>query len=122
MDVMSKMVVSPEDLETIKVSRQITPVITATGSIDTTEEAAVYVEDLDMFVNAQLTPAVLYLGKLCEENGCSYEWKEGSDAHLTSSAADSSENTKDLTPDEQETTRASRSRLQDLPEMLWELT
>ena len=48
--------------------------MTANGSTDTTEVGKVYVKDLDMFVG---TPAVLYLGKLCEENGCSHEWKEG---------------------------------------------
>ena len=46
-------------------------VITADGSMNATEEATVYVKDLDMFVTVQLledTPAVLSLGKLCEEN------------------------------------------------------
>ena len=55
-------------------------VITANGPIDTTEEATVYVKDLDMFVTVQIledTLAVVPLGKLCEENGCTCEWKEG---------------------------------------------
>ena len=54
--------------------------MTAHGSIDSTEEATVYVKDLEMLVTVQLledTPAVSSLGKLCEENGYSYEWKEG---------------------------------------------
>ena len=38
--------------------------------------------------------------------------------HLTSSAEDSAERTKELTPDERETTQASRIRSQDLPEWL----
>ena len=57
-----------------------TTVITANGAIDTNEEATVYVKDLDILVTVQLfedTPAVLSLGKPCEENGSSYEWKEG---------------------------------------------
>ena len=69
---MSKMDMSPEELETVNVSRRPTTVITADGSINATEEATVYVKDLDMFVTVQLlkdTPAVLSLGKLCEENG-----------------------------------------------------
>ena len=39
-----------------------------------------------------------------------------SEAHLASSEEDSAEDTKELTSDEQETTQASRDRLQDLPE------
>ena len=52
--------------------------MTANGEVQTNEEAQVYVQDLDMFVTVQLldeTPAVLSLGKLCSEHGCSYEWK-----------------------------------------------
>ena len=44
--------------------------ITANGSIDTTDGAIVSVKDLDMFVAIQLledTPAVLSLGKFSEE-------------------------------------------------------
>ena len=51
-----------EELETVKVSRPPTTVITANGSIDTTEEVTVYVKDVEMFVTVQLledTPAVL---------------------------------------------------------------
>ena len=69
---MSKMDMSPEELETVKVSRRPTTVVTADGSINATEETTVYVKDLDMFVTVQLlqdTPAVLSLGKHCEENG-----------------------------------------------------
>ena len=68
---MSKMGLSPEELETVKVSRRPTTVITANGSINATEEVTVFLKDLDMFVTVQLledTPAVLSLGKLCEEN------------------------------------------------------
>ena len=81
---MSKMDMSPEELETVKVSRRPTTVITADGSINATEEATVYVKDLDMFVTVQLlkdTPAVLSLGKLCEENSL-YEWNEGQNPNL----------------------------------------
>ena len=45
-----------------------------------------YVQDLDLFVTLQLleeTPAVLSLGKLCSEHGCSYEWKNGETPQLT---------------------------------------
>ena len=46
----SMMNLSPKEFETIQVSRLPTTVITANGSIDTTEEAVVYVKHLDMFV------------------------------------------------------------------------
>ena len=121
-------------------------------SIDTTEEALVYVKDLDMFVTVQRfkdTPAVLSLGKLCEESGNSSKWKgqtpnltqngniepckcdnfvpivvpgRSSEAHLTNSADDPAERTKELILDEQETTLASRNWLQDLPEWVSEFT
>ena len=54
--------------------------MTANGTTHTTEEATVYVHDLDMFVEFRLlieSPAVLSLGTLCEENGHSYEWHPG---------------------------------------------
>ena len=42
---MSKMALTPEEIETVKMSRLPTTVLTADGSIDTTEEAKVYVKD-----------------------------------------------------------------------------
>ena len=44
-----------------------------------------YVHDLDLFVTVQIlddTPAVLSLGKLCEEHGFSNEWASGQSPHL----------------------------------------
>ena len=69
---MSKMDLSPEELETVTVSRRPTTVITANGSVDTTEEVTFFLKEMDMFVPVQLledTPVVLSLGKLFEENG-----------------------------------------------------
>ena len=54
MHVMSMTDVSPEELETVKVCRLPTTVMTATGSIDTTEEGIVCGKDLDMLVTVQL--------------------------------------------------------------------
>ena len=51
----------------------------AGGTIRTTEQAFVYVKDLDMFEDS---PAALYLGTLCEEHGYAYEWKEGRSPNL----------------------------------------
>ena len=56
--------------ETAEVPRVPTAAIAANGSIDTTDEAVVSVNDLDMFVAVQLfedTPAGLSLGKFSEE-------------------------------------------------------
>ena len=103
-----------------------------------------------MFVAVQLledTPAVLTLGKLCGEKwvfirverrtstksceqmaklyfatvttSCQSSFRSRK-KHLTRSAEDSPENTKKLTLDEEETTKASRGRLQDFPEWLQE--
>ena len=49
-------------------------------SVETREEATVYVHDLDLFVTVQLLddiPLVLLLGQLCKNHGISYElaWK-----------------------------------------------
>ena len=44
------------------------------------------VQDLDLFLTVQLlegTPAVLSLGKLCEEHGFTSEWVSGQKPHLT---------------------------------------
>ena len=51
----------------------------------THEEATVYVKELDMFLTMKVledTPAVLSLGKLCDEHGYSYEWINGQKPHL----------------------------------------
>ena len=49
-----------------------TIVITANGEVQTQEEAIVYVNESDIFFTMKVlenTPAVLSLGKLCDENG-----------------------------------------------------
>ena len=50
-------------------------------------EANVHFEDLDMFVTVQLledSPAVLSLGRLCVENGHTYEWNPGESSYQES--------------------------------------
>ena len=52
-----------------------TTVVTANGYVQTKKEAEVYVRELDKFVTVMLledTPAVLSLGKLCEDHGYNY--------------------------------------------------
>ena len=72
-------------LETVRVSRRPTTVITANGSIETNEEATVDVKDLHLFVTVQLlddTPLVVSLGQLCEDHGYSHEWIQGQKPYL----------------------------------------
>ena len=55
------------------------------GEVQTHEEATVYVKELEKFLTMKVlenTPAVLSLGKLCEEDGYSYEWINGQKPHL----------------------------------------
>ena len=55
------------------------------GEVQTNEEAQAYVHDLDLFVTVQIlddTPAVLSLGKLCEEHGYSNELTSGQKPHV----------------------------------------
>ena len=76
----------PEEQEFAFDSARIpTTVVTGNGEVQTNEEAQVYAHDLDLFVTVQIlvdTPAVLSLGKLCEEHGYSCEWACGQKPHL----------------------------------------
>ena len=72
------------ELETLTTSKNPTTVITANGEVQTHEEATVYVKELDIFLTMKVledTPAVLSLGKLCDENGYSHEWINGQKPH-----------------------------------------
>ena len=77
MHMLSRKDLNSAKLENVRVSRSPTTVVTANGAVQTKEEATVYVKELDLFVKVKLledTPAVLSLGKLCEDHGYSYEW------------------------------------------------
>ena len=79
MHMLSKKDLSSDEMDTLRRSRNPTTVVTANGEVQTNEKAQVYVHDLDLFVTVQLleeTPAVLSLGELCPEHGCSYDWKK----------------------------------------------
>ena len=68
------------ELDIMRTSRSPTTVMTANGEVQTREEATVNVKEFDLFVTVKLleeTPAVLTLGKLCEEHGYTYHWKSG---------------------------------------------
>ena len=60
--------------------------MTANGEVQTREEATVYVNQLDLFVTVMLledTPAVLSLGKLCEDHEYTHHWTSGQKPHIT---------------------------------------
>ena len=72
----SKKDLSKAEMDTLTKSCSPTIVTTANGEVQTHEEAMVYVKELDIFLTMKVlenTPAVLSLGKLCDENGYSYE-------------------------------------------------
>ena len=76
----SKRDLNSAELETMRTSRSPTTVMTANGEVQTREEATVCVPELDLFVTVMLleeTPAVLPLGKLCEDHGYTYHWTSG---------------------------------------------
>ena len=76
-------------------------VLTANGEVQTHEEATVYVKELDIFLTMKVlenTPAVLSLGKLCDENGYSYEWINGQKPHLIKNGIRTICNTENFVP------------------------
>ena len=84
MHMISKKDLSNAEMDTLTKSCSPTMVITANGEVQTHEEATVYVKELDIFLTMKVlenTPAVLSLGKLCDENGYS-EWINGQKPHL----------------------------------------
>ena len=85
MHMISKKDLNSAEMDTLTKSCSPTIVITANGEVQTHEEAIVYVKELDIFLTMKVldnTPAVLSLGKLCDENGYSYEWINGQKPHL----------------------------------------
>ena len=85
MHMISKKDLSDAEMDTLTKSCSLTIVKTANGEVQTHEEAIVYVKELDIFLTMKVldnTPAVLSLGKFCDENGYSYEWINGPKPHL----------------------------------------
>ena len=80
MHMISKKDLNSAEMDILTKSCSPTTVITANGEVQTHEEATVYVKELDIFLTMKVledTPAVLSLGKLCDEHGYSYEWVNG---------------------------------------------
>ena len=85
MHMISKKDLSNAEMDALTKSCSPTTVIPANGEVQTQEEAIVYVKELEKFLTMKVlenTPAVLSLGKLCDENGYSYEWINGPKPHL----------------------------------------
>ena len=73
------------EMDTLTKSCSPTKVITANGEVQTHEEATIYVKELFfswLWKSSKTPPAVLSLGKLCDENGYSYEWINCRKPHL----------------------------------------
>ena len=101
MHMISKNDLNSAELETVATSRSPTKVITANGEVQTHEEATVYVKELDIFLTMKVledTPAVLSLGKLCDEHGYSYEWINGQKPHLIKNGIRIQCNTENFVP------------------------
>ena len=85
-NMVSKKDLNKAELETREdIEKNPTTVVTANGEVLTKEEATVNVRELDFFVTVMLlenTPAVLPLGKLCEEFAYSYHLTSGQKPHL----------------------------------------
>ena len=80
MHMISKKDLNSAEMDTLTKSYGPTIVITAKGEVQTHEAATVYVKELDIFLTMKVlenTPAVLSLGKLCDESGYSYECING---------------------------------------------
>ena len=92
---------SDAEMDTLTKSCSPTIVITANGEVQTHEEATVYVKELDIFLTIKVlenTPGVLSLGKLCDENGYSYEWINGQKPHLIKNGIRIQCNTENVVP------------------------
>ena len=75
MHMVSKNDLNSAELEVMRTSRSPMTVMTASGEVQTREEATVYVKQLDLFVKVMFLeefPAVLSLEKLCKDHGCTY--------------------------------------------------
>ena len=101
MHMISKKDLNSAEMDTLTKSCGPTTVITANGEVQTHEEAIVYVKELDIFLTVKVledTPAVLSLGKLCDEHGYSYEWINGQKPHLIQNGIRIQCNTENFVP------------------------
>ena len=101
MRMISRKDLNDAEMDTLTKSCSPTTVITANGEVQTHEDATVYVKELDIFLTMKVledTPAVLSLGKLCDENGYSYERINGQKPHLIKNGIRIQCNTENFVP------------------------
>ena len=101
MQMISKKDLSDAEMDTWTKSCSPAIVITANGAVQTHKEATVCVKELDVFLIMKVlenTPAILSLGKLCDENGYSYEWINGQKPHLIQNGIPIQCNTENFVP------------------------
>ena len=101
MHMISKKDLISAEMDTLTMSCSPTIVKTANGEVQTHEEAAVYVKGLDKILTMKVletTPAVLSLGKLCDENGYSYEWINGQKPHPNKNGIRIQRSTENIVP------------------------
>ena len=101
MHMISKKDLSNAEVDTLTKSCSPTIVITANEEVQTQEEAIVYVKELEIFLTMKVledTPAVVSLGKFCDEHGYSYEWINGQKPHLIKNGIRIQCNTENFVP------------------------
>ena len=101
MHMISNKVLNSAELDPVTTSKRPTTVFTTNGEVQTHEEATVYVKELGIFLTMKVledTPAVLSLGKLCDEHGYSYEWINGQKPHLIKNCIRIQCNTENFVP------------------------
>ena len=101
MHMISKKDVNSAEMDTLTKSCSPAMVITAKGEVQTHEEATVHVKELCIFLTLKVpenTTAVSSLGKLCDENGYSYEWINGQKPHLIKNGIRIQCNTENFVP------------------------
>ena len=75
-----------KERKTIRLSNTIRDIQTANGIVVSDTEAKVYIKELGAYLGVHLvkdSPAVLSLGSLCDEHGCSYSWLPGETPRLS---------------------------------------
>ena len=85
MHMVSKRDLNSAELETMRMSRSPTTVMTANGEVQTREEAAVYVERLDLFVklcSLKKLPQFFPWGHTVRIMGITHHWTSGQKPHL----------------------------------------
>ena len=97
----SKKDLNDAEMDTFTKLCSLTIVRTTNGEVQTHEEAMVSIKELDIFLTMKVfenTPAALSLGKLCDENGYSYEWINGQKPRLIKNGFRKQCNTENFVP------------------------